>query len=347
MRRAIVGLSAGTSIAFFLIAVSCAKALTTPLDDGTDSGVPAIDSSACPDADVTADPNNCGGCGHKCTGAQVCASGVCKNQCDAPQVKCPAVQACVDLTKDPSHCGTCTTVCNTADAGGLDPSNGNPLPDSGVAPSNDSGTPWDLGTAACVASKCTVTCMGKLQCNGICFDPLQDHDHCGDCMTACPSDQACTLGHCCLPDEGWCNGACVDVSSDNANCGTCGTVCSGMTPNCSQGKCIAGLTITVEGHAPIVANCKVGDYSCEAHEVCNKVTNSQCVFQQYDCATGSQGSWYPNDGMSGSSAFNFAYGYDLWNGNYGNICACTNAQMTKYGLSATHTYCGLGHWQRQ
>lgn len=342
MRRWIVGLSVGASIAFVLLGASCAKPLTNPADEA-DSG---IDNAACPGADVTADPNNCGGCGRKCGGSQVCASGVCKNQCDAPQVKCPSVQVCVDLTKDAKHCGTCTTVCNAADAGGLDPSNGNPLPDSGVAPSVEAGAPWDLGSPACVASKCTTACTGKLACNGLCFDPLQSHDHCGDCTTVCPPDQACNAGHCCPPDEGWCNGACMDVGSDSNNCGTCNNGCSGMTPNCAQGKCIAGLTITIEGHAPIIANCKVGDYSCQAHEVCNKVTNSQCLFQQYDC-TGMKGSWYPNDGMSGSSSFNFAYDYDLWNGTYGNICACVASQMTKYGLASNHPSCGLGHWQRQ
>ena len=94
--------------------------------------------------------------------------------------------------------------------------------------------------------------------------------------------------------------------------------------------------------------CSVGDYSCQAHYVCNAVTGYQCVWQQYDCCTGTSGSWYPPDGVAGSSNFNFAYTYDLsCGGNYGNICACVASEMTKYGLAQNHQSCGLGHWTRQ
>ncbi len=346
MNRSFWQISIAASFVLAVAGASCAKASEVPIEDFPDAGS-AFDASKCPDADLGGDPNNCGGCGHKCASGQVCSAGACKNECDTPTVKCPKAQACVDLTKDTAHCGTCTTACTPADAGGLDPGNGNPLPDSGVV-TLEAGTPWDLGEPSCSASKCGVQCTGgKLACSGICFDPQQSHDHCGDCNTACPVDQACTTGHCCPPGQGWCNSACVDTQSDNNNCGTCGKVCSGGTPNCSNGQCIAGLSIVVEGHANVTVNCKAGDYSCQAHEVCNKVTGLQCTFQQYDCYSGTQGSWFPPDGLSGNSAFNFAFTYDLMGGNYGNICACTQSQMTKYGLAPNHTYCGLGHWVRQ
>jgi hypothetical protein len=110
-----------------------------------------------------------------------------------------------------------------------------------------------------------------------------------------------------------------------------------------------GLTIQVEGHADVVVQCELGDFSCQAQQVCNIVTNSTCVFQEYDCAFGNRGSWYPPDGKSGGSLFNFAFDYDFASNStdYGNICACDQTQMTRYGLAATHTYCGLGHWTRR
>lgn len=110
---------------------------------------------------------------------------------------------------------------------------------------------------------------------------------------------------------------------------------------------ISGLVIKVEGHADVVVQCVGGDYSCQAKSVCEQVTNTTCIWRQYECATGTQGSWSPNDGSSGGSSFNFAYTYDFaGSGNYSNICACTSSQMSRYGLAATHQYCGSGHWTR-
>jgi len=112
------------------------------------------------------------------------------------------------------------------------------------------------------------------------------------------------------------------------------------------------LTIIVEGangNIEVPAACTPGDYSCQAKAVCEYVTGTTCVFQQYDCAYGNRGSWYPEDGSSGSSNFNFAFDYEFHDTltDYGNICACTQSQMTRYGLYDGYTYCGLGHWYRQ
>jgi hypothetical protein len=108
------------------------------------------------------------------------------------------------------------------------------------------------------------------------------------------------------------------------------------------------LTIQVEGHEDVVVQCALGDFNCQAQQVCNIVTNSTCLFQQFDCTLGNQGSWYPPDGRSGNSLFNFAITYDFVPGtDYGNICACDATQMTRYGLAATHQACGLGHWTRK
>jgi hypothetical protein len=136
---------------------------------------------------------------------------------------------------------------------------------------------------------------------------------------------------------------CPDVSNpdqkDSDNDGK-GDACSNTCPG-------GGLWIKVEGHADVCVNCKTGEYSCQAQQICDKITNLKCVWQDYDCAYGNKGSWYPPDGQSGGSNFNFAYAYDFAGGDYGNICACNAGQMQKYGLAATHQNCGLGHWFRQ
>jgi hypothetical protein len=276
------------------------------------------------------DAKNCGACGKTCGAGEVCSKGACATSCAAGQTQCGA--SCVNAQTDDANCGSCGTVC---------------------APGQ-----------ACVGGKCDVTCLptqtlcpappapdGGSPDGGssgpYCASLGSDNLNCGACGVACSNTTACNNGQCCPGGKVGCNGKCLDVSSDPLNCGGCGVVCASQTPNCSQGQCIAGLSIVVEGHANVIVNCNKGDYYCEAREVCNKVTGMQCVWQQYDCAFGNQGSWYPPDGQSGGSSFNFAYAYDLYSSDYGNICACTQSQMSKYGLAANHQYCGVGHWVRQ
>ena len=122
-----------------------------------------------------------------------------------------------------------------------------------------------------------------------------------------------------------------------------------VSGDCCSATCqveSCGLVIQVEGHADVTVPCSAGDFDCQSREVCNAVTGYSCLFQQYDCYFANQGSYYPPDGNSGSSSFNFAITYDFSGGDYGNICACNSSQVTTYGLAATHTYCGLGHWTR-
>ena len=103
--------------------------------------------------------------------------------------------------------------------------------------------------------------------------------------------------------------------------------------------------LKVAGKDDVPSNCEPGDYKCQGKDVCEKVTGQTCIHQDYDCHWGNRGSWRPSD-VTGSSDFNFAYGYDIING-YGNICSCDRSKMTKYGLAANNTYCGLGNWTRQ
>jgi hypothetical protein len=111
-----------------------------------------------------------------------------------------------------------------------------------------------------------------------------------------------------------------------------------------------GVNVDYEGaggNVTICTNCSQGDYSCQAQEVCETVTGTTCIHQTYDCATGNQGSWYPQNvsGASGSG-FNFAYAYDFWGSSYGNICDCNPDDSTALGLYRGHQYCGTGHWFR-
>ncbi len=106
------------------------------------------------------------------------------------------------------------------------------------------------------------------------------------------------------------------------------------------------LMLKVDGKNDIPSNCDKGDHKCQAKDVCEKVTGTTCVHQDYDCVYGSKGSWYPQ-GTPGSSNFNFAYAYDLYNNNYGNICATDPSYMDKYGLAKNHQAAGLGRWTRQ
>ena len=117
-----------------------------------------------------------------------------------------------------------------------------------------------------------------------------------------------------------------------------------VDPNRIQNQ--ANLMLKVAGINDVPSNCARGDYKCQAKDICEKVTGETCLHQTYECKTGSTGSWYPS-GTPGGSTFNFAYGYDAGANEYGNICSCERSYMTKYGLAANNTYCGLGNWTRQ
>ncbi len=141
--------------------------------------------------------------------------------------------------------------------------------------------------------------------------------------------------------------SCLPVGICNSNGVQDGTE-SGI--DCGAGCAQSCLRVSIDGHADVIVGCDPGDFNCQGHLVCNAVTNSLCIHQTYDCYTGTNGSWYPQDGASGSSQFNFAYAYDFGGGGttggYGNICGCNASQMPRYGLAANHTNCGLGHWSR-
>ena len=168
---------------------------------GNEGGV--VGDAGCPQFDLNSDPKHCGSCTKACASTEVCSAGACKAQCTAPTVKCvtDAGGTCVDTSKDPNHCGGCTTACMTVDPASLPADNGNP--DSGV-PAPDGGYDAGLlpatGTPTCDGGACGVNCppLTALCSDNICYDTKDNHDHCGDCNTACAANtEWCTAGKCC------------------------------------------------------------------------------------------------------------------------------------------------------
>src|SRR5581483_9933966 len=60
-------------------------------------------------ADLQADPNNCGTCGHACGDLMVCVAGTCQLHCPAGNTACNGL--CVNLLTDNANCGTCGNGC--------------------------------------------------------------------------------------------------------------------------------------------------------------------------------------------------------------------------------------------
>ncbi len=215
-----MGKRALIALACFVGAAACATA-ALPTDDTAGN-----DASVGNDATTNKD------------GAPVEASA--DGACPSPTTKCTsdAGAICVNTLTDLNHCGQCTNACTAGDAGSLVPGPNNP--DAGVA--YDSGTGWTLGSPACDAGNCAVTCgNGFSDCNGVCFDTQNFHDHCGTCTTACTSSQWCVKGNCCDVGTEYCGSSCIDVLSDPNNCGGCGNVCPSQTPVCSGGACTTAI----------------------------------------------------------------------------------------------------------
>jgi hypothetical protein len=203
---------------------ACANGLLTTDDTSNDASLPN-DATTTNDSPSTNDAGKLGPDG----------------ACNSPTTKCTsdAGAICVDTQTDTNHCGGCTNACTQGDAGSLAPGPNNP--DAGVV--YDGGSGWMLGAPECEAGTCAVTCTsGFTDCDGICFDTQNFHDHCGTCSTACTSQEWCVKGNCCALGQEYCSGSCIDVESDKNNCGACGNVCPAQTPVCSNGTCVSAVT---------------------------------------------------------------------------------------------------------
>jgi hypothetical protein len=227
----------------------CGHQCTTPLT--CSDGACACNGTVCANGDTCCasgcantsnDPNNCGTCGKHCRAGEVCSGG----QCLCGTTPCTQGQLCCGgscVTQSATNCGACNHVCKMGEAcqGGSCTCNGGPN---------------CTGNQICCAA-------GATGGGGGCFDPSNDPNHCGDCVTKCNNGDACVLGHCvttpcnppctngnlCVGGQCRCNGSgacdgtqtccadgCKDLTSDPMNCNMCGHKCDAGSYCCS-GTC--------------------------------------------------------------------------------------------------------------
>jgi hypothetical protein len=341
MRRSLVACTAlfGSSLVIWACATSA-----LPIDniDVPETGAPdtsqASNDAGCPQYDINNDPKHCGSCTKACTDLQVCAAGACKAACDLPTVKCigdGGAAGCVDLTKDPAHCGGCNTVCSVMDASALPTDNGNP--DAGIPFDGgwDGGIAPQPGTPTCAASKCGVNCPGPttLCSDNVCYDTNNNHDHCGNCTTACATDtEWCNSGHCCATGTEYCSTACVNVLTDPNNCGSCGNICPKNAPNCSQGGCFSGFTHNDGFNDTWVDQTPLNTYNItEATAACNAYVAAHpadsCNTQGCGCG-GNDVCVYNTASNNGQTRRTWFYGGGAHNGQVtDNSCSQLNAPI--------------------
>jgi hypothetical protein len=199
------------------------------------------DADGC-EANLSADPDNCGGCGTVCSddhGSPKCVNSACEIECADDYEDCNDSRddGCeVWLVRDVHHCGECDEVCEPMD--GLEPY----CSDDGVC-----------GWSDCEAG--TGNCLGNP--DGSCEQNLRtDIEHCGRCGGLCTvqngtpdcEDGVCIVDDCeagydnCNDEEedgGYADGCETNLLNDEDNCGSCGNACSAEhgTATCVSGKC--------------------------------------------------------------------------------------------------------------
>ena len=190
------------------------------------------------EAELSANPMNCGACGRGCTAgvnaSTRCAAGACVAECNAGYGDCDgdAANGCeTELGRSAAHCGACGQAC---------PAGPNAV-------------------ATCTMAMCGVTCeSGFSDCDGDARNGCEvfvatSAAHCGGCGIRCAVDHAnaacmgarCVVASC---ETGWadCDGAAadgceVDLNAESANCGACGRRCEAGTA-CSAGSCASVCT---------------------------------------------------------------------------------------------------------
>ncbi len=238
------------------------------------------------EVDPRSDANNCGSCGHVCTGTDpACCSSGCvdlaysNNNCGA----CGNVCTPTNGTLAPAGCSayTCHYICNTG-YGDCNQAVGNDLDGCETNTQTD---PLNCGacSVACSNNHITTPTCASSACNGTCDTGYQDCDsnktgngcethiaadpsNCGSCGNVCSSNHisspTCTSSVCggtC--DTGWgeCdgnhgNGCEANLNTDPSNCSSCGHACSIAhgTAGCSSGSCT-------------VASCDAGWADCNSN----------------------------------------------------------------------------------
>ena len=186
---------------------------------------------------LASDANNCSSCGNACPSAlnasPACTAGNCGFTCNTGYSNCDggAENGCeVNLTNSTDNCGGCGNLC--------------------PSPFN--------ATGYCSGGMCQLACTSPwANCdlnpvNGCEADLSTSVDHCGSCLTLCPTganaSRTCLAGVCsftCNAGYGNCNnnaadGCEVSLASNALNCGRCGNVCparANASSTCVASQC--------------------------------------------------------------------------------------------------------------
>jgi MYXO-CTERM domain-containing protein len=229
--------------------------------------------------DCTADPgcethtdvdaNNCGGCNNDCAfanAADSCSGGVCQlGACNTNFGNCDTDDSTgceTDLQADVHHCGGCDNDCSFGNAG-----------------------------ASCTAGACTIgPCnAGFGNCDSNDANGCEtvtngsDHDHCGDCDTACTDAQYCAAGSCTAKKAN--DVACA--AADECTSGICDTDDKCGKPNgesctaaedCRGGACSVSSMCMDAGKCAVDGDC-TSDEFCDTslHECADKLDNGVVI----------------------------------------------------------------------
>ena len=252
-------------------------------------------------ASMQYDNYHCGNCNTVCNSNESCVAGECKkNTCSEGLTFC-GLDDCRDTKTDIDNCGACNNSCSAS------------------APTSSTPT-------SCVNGVCQYGCPSTHQnCGGgttantiMCISTASmqyDNYHCGNCDTACGSDESCVAGKCekntC--DEGltFCGmGDCRDTKNRLTDCGACNNSCSSSAPaNATATSCVNGA-------------CQYG-----------------CLSTHQNCGTGTAA----NTIMCVSTA---SMQYDNYHcGNCDTVCSsdesCVDGECKKNTCSEGLTFCGL------
>lgn len=247
--------------------------------------------------DKSTDPENCGTCGHTCSGPEAgvgsgtCVSGACQVACEGEAgttLWCASTGTCVNPTSI-ANCGSCGNECLGPEAG--------------------------PGHPVCQPSGCAIACDSdggdggptEILCSGSCVDP-DDINHCGTCnpCAAPPSGNGaptCPAGACVMtcntgyhPTGASCNADCALTLGDDPSMDPCvvgdgyGIFVSPTGSDVAPGNGTKEHPFATLGHAMDVAetaNKRV--YACGTftgeQPVVGSTRDGLSVYGGFDCTT--------------------------------------------------------------